>query len=450
MRAREDSVQIKGKGLLNTFWLVDEIVPTAMSIASHDDRSSSLMDGGDIVPTNTNIEKKRMLVSWICELLQAQMKHLVASRDVKSETDSYEPHLSFTPSNTMNPLDEVVEAIVLPEYKGLPDDLGEYQEIDIDATVKEQLYNFVYAIASSYNDNHFHNFEHACHVTMSVNKLLMRVVTPDVDIENIDGDFASHLYDYTHGINSDPITILAIIFSAVIHDLDHRGVSNVQLMKEEPEMGKMYNGKSVAEQNSLDIAWRIFMMDEYTMLRKFLFQTEAEMKRFRQVLVNVVLATDIFDKELNDLRKKRWEKAFSSVVDNECNRERHNLRATIVIEHVIQASDVSHTMQHWHVYRKWNDKLFREMYSAYKSGRMGADPSDFWYKGELSFFDNYIIPLAKKLKECRVFGVSSDEYLIYAEQNRAEWEARGEELVSQMIDEIFMSTEVTGSNLASI
>jgi hypothetical protein len=27
-----------------------------------------------------------------------------------------------------------------------------------------------------------------------------------------------------------------------------------------------------------------------------------------------------------------------------------DVRATIVIEHIIQASDVSHTMQHWHIY----------------------------------------------------------------------------------------------------
>lgn len=67
------------------------------------------------------------------------------------------------------------------------------------------------------------------------------------------------------------------------------------------------------------------------------------------MVVQVVLATDIFDKELNDLRKSRWNRAFSGDQD-----EMHNeLRATIVIEHIIQASDVSHTMQHWHIYRKW-------------------------------------------------------------------------------------------------
>jgi hypothetical protein len=105
------------------------------------------------------------------------------------------------------------------------------------------------------------------------------------------------------------------------------------------------------------------------------------------------------------------------------------------MEHIIQASDVCHTMQHWHVYRKWNSRLFHELLLAWRSGRLGADPASFWYQGELSFFDNYIIPLAKKLKDCKVFGVSSDEVLNYALKNRAEWEIRGKEIVEEMMEE---------------
>ena len=55
------------------------------------------------------------------------------------------------------------------------------------------------------------------------------------------------------------------------------------------------------------------------------------------------------------------------------------------------------------------------------------------YKGEIGFFDFYIIPLAKKLKECGVFGVSSGEYLDYAMKNRAEWAQRGEQVVEDML-----------------
>lgn len=45
------------------------------------------------------------------------------------------------------------------------------------------------------------------------------------------------------------------------------------------------------------------------------------------------------------------------------------------------------------------------------------------------------IPLAKKLRECGVFGVSCDEFLDYATDNRTEWEAKGVELVQQMLRE---------------
>ena len=62
--------------------------------------------------------------------------------------------------------------------------------------------------------------------------------------------------------------------------------------------------------------------------------------------------------------------------------------------------------------------------------RAEKDPSLGWYEGELGFFDFYIIPLAKKLKECRVFGVASDEYLNYAEANRREWKDKGRDIVA--------------------
>ena len=42
------------------------------------------------------------------------------------------------------------------------------------------------------------------------------------------------------------------------------------------------------------------------------------------------------------------------------------------------------------VYRKWNERLFREMHAAYKAGRAAKDPSEFWYQGEIGFFDFYM------------------------------------------------------------
>ncbi len=135
---------------------------------------------------------------------------------------------------------------------------------------------------------------------MSVSKFLKRIVTPEIELEELsklqDKDkiaqqIASHLHDYTHGLTSDPITIFAIVFSALIHDVDHRGVSNVQLGKEEPAMTALFRGKSIAEQNSLGIAWELLMSDRFKALRAYVFTSSDDLARFRQVVVNVVLAT---------------------------------------------------------------------------------------------------------------------------------------------------------------
>jgi hypothetical protein len=149
------------------------------------------------------------------------------------------------------------------------------------------------------------------------------------------------------------------------------------------------------------------------------------------------MATDVMDKELKKLRNQRWDKAFCATSpQEEPQHANENRKATIVIEHLIQASDVAHTMQHWHIYRKWNERLFEEMHRAYKAGRSEKNPADFWYQGELGFFDFYILPLAKKLSECGVFGVASDEYLNYALRNREEWELKGQSVVASMVERL--------------
>ena len=180
------------------------------------------------------------------------------------------------------------------------------------------------------------------------------------------------------------------------------------------------------------------MKPEYDKFRACIFGSVASLKRFRSLLVNSVMATDIFDKDLKEARNLRWEKAFDD--SSNSNEDDYNgkiyRKATIVIEHIIQASDVSHVMQHWHVYRKWNERLFAEMYKAFRKGRSDKCPSESWFKGELWFFDNYIIPLAKKLAYCKVFGTASDEYLNYANDNRRRWEQEGGAATVAMLEKL--------------
>ena len=107
-------------------------------------------------------------------------------------------------------------------------------------------------------------------------------------------------------------------------------------------------------------------------------------------------------------------------------------KSRIVIEHIMQASDVAHTMQNWEIYRQWNECLFREMYDAYQDGRDSKDPSVGWYEGELWFFDNWVIPLARNLKQCGVMDIVSDQLLEQAHSNRKRWQLEGKEICEEM------------------
>lgn len=338
------------------------------------------------------------------------------------------------------PIDELTEIINLRSF----DASLSKQAVRVgrlDSEVRKQLRAYVADIASMYRENAFHDIEHASHVTMSANKLMNRIVVPDdVDYEQGDTQRKSHLlqvaesvHNSTFGISSDPLAQFAIVFAALIHDVDHSGLTNAQLVTEKADVALKYDGQSVAEQNSVDVAWNLLMEPEYELLRQTIFPTATDRRRFRQLVVSTVLATDIIDQKLQLLRKNRWEKAFHSNADPNNMKEDMDRKATIVIEHIIQASDVAHTMQHWHVYCKWNQKLFLERYRAFVSGHDSEDPSVRWYEDEISFFDNYVIPLANKLKECGVFGVSSDEYLGFAVENRMEWEVKGRDVVNDML-----------------
>jgi hypothetical protein len=251
---------------------------------------------------------------------------------------------------TENAIDQVEEIIKLPGFLKYPHEKQDPKTIQFEDKVVQQLHTYIEEIARMYNDNPFHNFEHASHVTMSVVKLFSRIIAPDLEQVGEHTD-ARSLHDHTCGITSDPLTQFAVILSALVHDADHPGVPNSQLVKEEAPLATVYDNKSVAEQNSVDLVWELLMRDGFKELRHTIYTTETEFRRFRQLMVNTVLATDIMDKDLKTLRNIRWDKAFSERVSEESPLEIMNRKATIVLEHLIQASDVAHTMQHWHIYR---------------------------------------------------------------------------------------------------
>lgn len=73
---------------------------------------------------------------------------------------------------------------------------------------------------------------------------------------------------------------------------------------------------------------------------------------------------------------------------------------------------------------------------AHAKGRGDINPAEYWYDAELAFFDDCVLPLARKFKDARIFGVSSEEHYNYAQRNREEWEDKGREVVKYMAEKI--------------
>ena len=412
----------------------DGTAVTSASTAVSDGATKSYCMMQDILAA-----KEQRLIEWTVDQLALMLKKIVARRQAVQRYEARKgkatpedlsagpPVLHYSPPAGCV-LDEVREMVEIPRIKVtlLVEEETQYLDsVELPARVMEELTNFVSTVTTFYYDparNPFHNFTHASHVLVSVVKMMQRIISPvqaamekdratsgdDDDITPEQGNgkrrrgrrrvtrklSRSELTDHTYGITEDPLIQFSVVFAALIHDLDHPGVPNAQLVKEETRLARIYKNRSISEQNSLDMAWDLLMDPSYQCLVRTICGSQEELKRFRQLLVQTVMATDIADAELRNARNKRWDLAFAKKdggdektespaavqpAKEETSDDDNNRKATIVLEHLLQASDIAHTMQHFDVFRKWNERLFREMYLAYLSGRAEKDPGEYWY-----------------------------------------------------------------------
>ena len=252
---REDKVKVKGKGELSTYFLNMDIVHHSRNGS---DAGSEI--GAEMTGDQEATEKRNRIADWTVVVLACLLKDIEVRRKASKSNPDRRDRISELERTTgkrkdQSAINEIQEVIMLPEFDARAATKEENLNADdivLDPEVFEQLRDYVQTIASLYSDeNPFHNFAHASHVTMSVVKLLNRIVAPDADLNN------QSLHDHTYGITGDPLTRFAVVFSALIHDVDHTGVPNAQLVKEKAPVAALYKDKSVAEQNSIDIAWEV-------------------------------------------------------------------------------------------------------------------------------------------------------------------------------------------------
>ena len=226
---REGKVFVKGKGEMQTYWLHTSLGAGTMSIGEMTLGETSLDSSEDegLVFMNQEMKKHERLAKWNAELLCKYLKLVVARRRAGQEVEESAPvkTLSLPQSTIGNTVRDHVKAVLpFPEYQA-NDSSEETAAEELDEEIQEQARIFVHRISAMYNDNAFHNFEHASHVAMSVSKLLSRIITPDNGASSSRIKITDmELHDSTFGITSDPMMQFAVVFAALIHDVDHSGV----------------------------------------------------------------------------------------------------------------------------------------------------------------------------------------------------------------------------------
>jgi hypothetical protein len=166
--------------------------------------------------------------------------------------------------------------------------------------IVEELKEYVKTILLGYNSNPYHSFKHAYHVTISTNKLVDMIVH----------QHPNESLAQTFGFRDDPLMQFCMIFSALIHDVDHRGLPNRQLALEDEDLAMKYNDQAIAENNSLSIAFLELKKQKYDKLCKIIFPQRKDYRRFRMACINLVLTTDIASPERTQLGKSKWKEAF--------------------------------------------------------------------------------------------------------------------------------------------
>jgi len=360
--------------------------------------------------------------------------------------------------------------------------------------VFEELKSYVSSIQNRYNDVPYHSYYHCAQVTISMNKLISMIVEEEesaasttttyaksalrrCSYNDVNLNAAKDQYTVTNGIGNNPAIHFALLFSALIHDAGHMGVSNMQLSKESNDLAIVYNDQSIAEQNSISTSFLMLYSDNYKHLISFIAPTVKERQTFRRLVIEIVMCTDIASPDRTQLAKSKWKEAFeiqrtdiltslpkptqpfrsASTIIRGTSSTRPirfgirralnlsgdnidfytdsavSLKRSTILEQMMAVADISHIYQDFDTLLIWNEKLFHELIVAHSQNR-GFDPCGFWFKGQIGFIDNYVIPLADRLSLCDVFGENSFLFLKNAKEIRRRWIEEGFQFCEELLD----------------
>uniref|UniRef100_A0A672M0M6 Phosphodiesterase n=1 Tax=Sinocyclocheilus grahami TaxID=75366 RepID=A0A672M0M6_SINGR len=216
-----------------------------------------------------------------------------------------------------------------------------FQERDLLKTFKIPADTFVTYMMTLEDHYHqdvaYHNSLHAADVAQSTHILLS---TPALDAVFTD------------------LEILAAIFAAAIHDVDHPGVSNQFLINTNSELALMYNDESVLENHHLAVGFKLLQEDNCDIFQNL---TKKQRQSLRKMVIDMVLATDMSKHMslLADLKTMVETKKVTSsgvlLLDNYTDRIQ-------VLRNMVHCADLSNPTKSLELYRQWTDRIMDEFF----------------------------------------------------------------------------------------
>ncbi|XP_034039341.1 cAMP-specific 3',5'-cyclic phosphodiesterase 4B-like isoform X2 [Thalassophryne amazonica] len=216
-----------------------------------------------------------------------------------------------------------------------------FQERDLLRTFKiptDTFLTFMLTLESHYHsDVAYHNSLHAADVAQSTHILLS---TPALDAVFTD------------------LEILAAIFAAAIHDVDHPGVSNQFLINTNSELALMYNDESVLENHHLAVGFKLLQEDNCDIFQNL---TKKQRQTLRRMVIEMVLATDMSKHMslLADLKTMVETKKVTSsgvlLLDKYTDRIQ-------VLRNMVHCADLSNPTKPLDLYRQWTDRIMDEFF----------------------------------------------------------------------------------------
>uniref|UniRef100_A0A8C5HRA4 Phosphodiesterase n=1 Tax=Gouania willdenowi TaxID=441366 RepID=A0A8C5HRA4_GOUWI len=216
-----------------------------------------------------------------------------------------------------------------------------FQERDLLKTFKIPVDTFVAYMMTLEDHYHsdvaYHNSLHAADVAQSTHILLS---TPALDAVFTD------------------LEILAAIFAAAIHDVDHPGVSNQFLINTNSELALMYNDESVLENHHLAVGFKLLQEDNCDIFQNL---TKKQRQSLRKMVIDMVLATDMSKHMslLADLKTMVETKKVTSsgvlLLDNYTDRIQ-------VLRNMVHCADLSNPTKSLELYQQWTDRIMDEFF----------------------------------------------------------------------------------------